>query len=464
MNTYKSKFLIVLSVLIAALLLLPATSLAADGPEALIAQSAILVERDSGTVLYEYNADERRAPDSMVKLMTLLLAAEAVESGDVLRNEYVTASEGAFFDITSDSETRGITAGESMPFIDLMYCAFVGSANEACNIIAEHVSGSVGQFVELMNKRARELGCADTVFTNTHGQKDTRQYSTARDLSKITIEAAKSPLFTEVAGAISHTTAATDTSAPRSMTNSNYMLDEDRTRFYYKYAVFGKVSATYESGYGCTEYAERNGMSLISVMLGSSAIVTDDGTIYQNMTETKRLLEWGFESYSWRTVLAKTKLVGKVPVELGDGADYVNLRVAEDVILLLRNDVEDSSVTRELRLYGSDDDGALTAPVEAGAVLGELDVFVDGRLMKTVKLEADASIGLQRVSLLRRQIMAALGSTWFKVIVIIAALLFAAYAAIVIRYNVIRARRVREIQAKKQNLAEHRRRHHDDRE
>ena len=457
----KRKFLAAAAAFVCLLSMLAPTA-SANGPEALIAQSVILAERDSGTILYEYRADEQRSPDTMVKIMTVLLAAEAIENGAALRSEYVSASESAFFDITSESETRKIVPGESMPLIDLMYCAMVGGASEACNIIAEHISGSVDNFVAQMNNRARALGCSDTVFVNTHGQQDARQFSTARDLYKIVVAAAKSPVFTEVAGAVTYTVPATDRSAERSLTNTNYMLSESRTRYYYRYAIFGKVSATYESGYGCVQYSERNGMALVSVLLGSTAVTTDDGTIMHNMTDTKKLLEWGYSNYSWRTIMPTTQLVDSIPIAFGDGVDSVNLRIAEDVIVLLQNDVVDADVTHEIRLYDIGGDGTLTAPIDAGTVLGELDVFVEGKPVGTGLLVADASIELQRVSILRQKVKAAFSSTWFKLIIIVAAVLFVAYAAIVIRYNILRARHVKRVQAKKQQIAEQRQRDIDD--
>ena len=458
----KRKFLAAAKFLATALVVASLTALfapaaAAAAPEALVAQSVILAERDSGTVLYEYRADEQRQPDTMVKIMTVFLAAEAIESGSALRTEYITASESAFFDITKDSETRKITPGESLTLIDLMYCAMVGGASEACNIIAERISGSVEEFVKLMNERAYELGCTNTVFANTHGQNDARQFSTARDLYKITVAAAKSPVFTEVAGAVSYTVPATDTSEERKLTNTNYMISEARTRYYYRYALFGKVSATYENGYGCIEYAERNGMALVSVLLGSVAVTTDDGTIMQNMTETKKLLEWGYDNYSWRTVMAKTRLIDHIPVQNGDGADFVNLRAAEDVVVLLQNEIEQAAVTYNVKLYDAGETGELTAPVFAGTELGELEVFVAGKPVGTVTLVADATVELQRVSILRQKVKAAFSSTWFKMVLIAAATIFVAYAVIVIRYNILRARHVKRVQEHKQNIAAQRR-------
>lgn len=464
-ENYMKKSKITSIILLCALCLSLVTGTAAAGaessPGAVLAQAVILAERETGMVLYESGADSERSPETMVKIMTLLLAAEAVEQGDVSRTELVTASESAFFDITADSETRGIAPGETMSFLDLMYCAYVGGANEACNIIAEHVAGSVDAFVAQMNTRAAELGCKNTMFVNTHGQSDSRQRTTARDLYLITREAARSPVFTEVAGAATYTVPATNMSEARSITNSNYMLSEERTRYFYKYAVFGKVSATYESGYACMEYAEQGTMSIICVVLGAEAILTEEGTIMQNLTEARRLLEWGYSSFSWQTVLSTTSLVTRVPVTFGSGADYVNLRPDSDVTVLLPNEVSDDDLKREITIYSEQSGEDLTAPVEAGQTLGELELYYKGSLVGNVKLVADSSVSLKHLTYLRQHIKQALGSRWFKVVVAIAVLLFIGYAVIIIRYNIIRARRVKEINERKERLAQNRRERED---
>jgi D-alanyl-D-alanine carboxypeptidase (penicillin-binding protein 5/6) len=159
------------------------------------AHAIVLVDMNANQNLFSRNADAKVYPASLTKVMTALLAAEAIEAGRVSLYDPVTASADSTFDITPDSSTAHISPGEVMTLQDLLYCALVASANEACNIIAEYISGSIPAFVEGMNARAAELGCAETHFTNTHGLPDENQYTTAGDFSLIAREAASSSLL-----------------------------------------------------------------------------------------------------------------------------------------------------------------------------------------------------------------------------------------------------------------------------
>ncbi|MDR0819236.1 MAG: serine hydrolase, partial [Oscillospiraceae bacterium] len=162
------------------------------------AGAAVLMDADSGEVFYSKNPHEPRPPASTTKLMVGLLAMEAVESGAVSLNDKVTASENARFDLTWDSSTAGIQPGEVMTLNDLLYCALVISANEACNVIAEYISGDVASFVQLMNHRAMELGCKDTNFVNTHGLPHVDHLSSAYDLALIARESLKHPTLVQI--------------------------------------------------------------------------------------------------------------------------------------------------------------------------------------------------------------------------------------------------------------------------
>ena len=168
-----------LSVLMS-LLLIP--SAAALEPIEVNARAAVLVDTSDSTILYGKNEHQKMYPASITKIMTALLTLEAVERGELRMDQVITASETAFFDMIADGSTAGIKAGEQMLLKDLLYCMMLVSANEACNIVAEAVDGSVSVFVERMNARARELGCQNTHFVNTHGLHDDDHYTTAYDL------------------------------------------------------------------------------------------------------------------------------------------------------------------------------------------------------------------------------------------------------------------------------------------
>jgi D-alanyl-D-alanine carboxypeptidase (penicillin-binding protein 5/6) len=330
----------------------------------------------------------------------------------------------------------------------LLYCAFIGAADEACNIIAEHVVGSVESFVARMNGRAEELGCTDTHFVNTHGRQDAEQYSTAWDLYLIMREATSHPLFMDIAGAYRHRAAATNTHAERALTNSNHIIYEN-SRYYYRYATGGKVSATYEYGYSAAESAERDGLALVSVVLGAKAVILDDkSTQMQNLTESRRLFEWAFTNFAYVTALNSYIPIAKTPVLYGDGADEVNLRPGESVTVLLPADTEPEAVRLVTRVFAEAAGETLTAPIRAGDVLGEVTVLLNGQEIATVPLVASTDVDLQRIKYARAQILDALGGTVARTIYISLGVLIVAYTIIVIRWNINKQKKLRETREK----------------
>ena len=141
---------------------------ALDEPE-LNAKAAVLVDLNTGRVLLSKNAEEPRSMASLTKIMTVLLAIESVERGEHSMDETVTAQSDCQTGMDEDSSSAYIMEGEQMSFKDLLYCALVHSANDACNVLASCISGSIDAFVEQMNRRAAELGCTDTVFADPNG-------------------------------------------------------------------------------------------------------------------------------------------------------------------------------------------------------------------------------------------------------------------------------------------------------
>ena len=162
---YKKLFTILIAGVLLVSLLVPAAS-ALEIPE-IAAEAYILADMDSGNILCEKNMTVRRSPASLTKIMTGLLAVEAVERGDIGLEDMITAPADCWTGMDSDSSNAEINPGEVMSFQDYLYCALVKSANEACNVIAVAVSGSIQAFVSEMNRRATELGAEDTFFENS---------------------------------------------------------------------------------------------------------------------------------------------------------------------------------------------------------------------------------------------------------------------------------------------------------
>ena len=184
----KSRLLSVLLCLALLSGLLATFASAADSGSAILdemdvnAKAAVLVDPDTGEILYEKNAHAHNYPASITKVMTCLLTLEAVDRGELSLEQTVTASSALHTGIGEGASTADIKEGEQIRIIDLLYAALIPSANEACNVMAEAVSGDVASFVELMNTRAAELGMEDTHFSNTHGYHDDDHYTSAYDI------------------------------------------------------------------------------------------------------------------------------------------------------------------------------------------------------------------------------------------------------------------------------------------
>ena len=205
--------------------LLAPSALALSAPE-LDGQAALVVDMDSGRFLYALNAEQKRAPASLTKIMSVLLALEAVDRGDVSLSDIVTAQNDCREGLGDDSSTAGIIPGVQLSLRELMFCAMVGSANEACNVIGSYLSGSVSAFVDRMNQRASQLGCVNTHFVNTNGLPAEDHYSTAYDIYLITMEAMKHPLFMEMANTIEYQPESRYVNDGKVIHNSNALISE----------------------------------------------------------------------------------------------------------------------------------------------------------------------------------------------------------------------------------------------
>ena len=418
----------------------------------LAARSAILVERETGIVLYENNIHVPHPADALAKIITLLIAAQAIENDLISDNELITMTEAAWEDLDENSSTLDIHPDEVMTFIDLMYCSYVGNANEASNMLALRIAGSISSFVSMMNEKAVELGAVNTRFTNPHGLYSESQYTTASDQYHIFNEAMKSSIFAEISSTYRHITESNDDSEARTISSSNELLNQ-RSRYYYRNCISGRDSATYEGGYSLVAYAEEEGLSLISVVLGASVHVFDDGqTEVRNFSESLRLFQWGYNQFAWRDVLKTTDLLARVPIQHGSGADFVNARPLNSLSLLLNNSITTDSFIRDITIFYDDEDNPLTAPVNAGDVLGEVIITRDGIEYAKMPLVANTDISLSGFEYIKRQVTDMLSSSLARNIMIVLALLLFLYIILVIRYNIVRANRLRRIKNAKSDI------------
>ena len=423
-----------------------------------VGRAAFLAEVDSGQILFERNKDMRLPADRLAKVMTLKIAVLEIELGRADPFDLIEMTESAWANISHVCPTRDILPEEQMTLIDLMYSAFVGGASEAANLIAEHIAGSVREFVSLMNDAVSDLGLNNTYFTNAHGRHSRMQFTTAADQFVIFREAMTFPLFVEISSTHRHTTRATNMSEPRVLVSSNELINPI-TRYYFTHSSSGIASATYEGGHSYVGFAETEGMSLIVVVLGSDVIMHPDmSATMRNLSEALRLFQWGFNNFGWHTILGAGELVARAPVTHGAGADFVLLRPESSIVMVLENDFPMDSFIRTATIYSVVSGTPLVAPIESGEVLGEITITRGGVEYGTVLLVAMTSIELNRLEYIRMQISDMLGTSAARAIMAILALLVTGYIALIVRYNLLRRQRLQKIAAAKAKLAEERRR------
>ena len=349
------------------------------------AKAGLLIEADTGEILYEKNAHQENYPASLTKVMVALLAFEAIDRGELSLTDSITATETAFDGLSSDGSTANIVPGETMTVEQLLNCMLIVSANEACNILGEHLSGSVEAFVARMNERASELGCEHTHFANATGLHDPQHYTTAWDLYLITREAMKHEKFMEICNSKSYTVPATNmTEKPRELHSTNFLISNWRARGYvYRDAQGIKTGSTPEAGYCLISSAVRGSRHMISVVLGAERVTLEDGVTIQtrSFSETSRMFDWGFDNFIRRDILSSADPVCEVPVALSSETNYVVAHAAEDLSCLLPDNIEPSDLERTVELTNE----TVDAPVAAGDVLGKLTLSYKG----TVYGEAD---------------------------------------------------------------------------
>ncbi|MCL2392530.1 MAG: hypothetical protein FWC66_08015 [Oscillospiraceae bacterium] len=449
------KIAIPLVLILATLLFASMPVLASTQFQDLVAESAVLVEVDSGEVLFAHNMNLSHPADALARIMTLHLAVNAIESYEAFEDDLVEMTQSAWEGITSRNTTLNIRPGEIMPLSDLMLAAFVGGAAEACNMIAEHIAGSVDAFIEMMNARASEIGAVNTVFINTHGLFDEGQNTTAMDQFLIFREAISSELFLEISGVFRHTLEATNTSDVRRLIGSNSLLNRN-SRYFFSHNKAGIASITFEGGHSYVGLSEQDDLSLIVVILGSDEVMLEDESFdLRNLSEARRLSEWGYAQFGWRTILPST-VVARAPVTHGAGADFVNLRPETEIRLLLNHDVDLDEFVRHVTIFSEENDEPLIAPVETGDILGEITITRNGEEFGPIPLLANTNVELHNFEFIRRQVMDILSSDTTRFIIFGLIFLVVGYIALLIRYNVMRRKRFQKIAQAKQQLAEDR--------
>ncbi|MEG2857041.1 MAG: D-alanyl-D-alanine carboxypeptidase family protein [Clostridia bacterium] len=255
----------------------------------IISESAVLMDADSGQVIYNKQMNKRQFPASITKIMTTYLGVEQGKLTDVM-----TVSEEAVELVARNASHIALTGGEKITLEDALYGAMLVSANDACNVIAEHISGTIPEFTKLMTKRAQEFGAKDTNFDNTNGLLDDKHYTTAFDMAEITRHALKSPKWREIFGTLQHNAPPNNKQKEvREFYNQHSMICSAKLR--YPGIIGGKAGYTTAAKFTLVTAAERDGVTLIAVVMKSPR----NNDKYK---DTKALFDYGFDNFEKKTI------------------------------------------------------------------------------------------------------------------------------------------------------------------
>ena len=400
MKKYRIPALLLSLLLMLNLLALPAAAL--EEPE-LQCTNAILVDANYGEVLYAKKADEKAYPASITKVMTALLVLEAMDSGKLKKDQQITAGPTTLQDMSGNYSTANLEPGDVLTVEQLLYCLLLPSANEAGNILAVAVDGSIEAFVEHMNTRAAELGCKGTHFVNPHGLHDPDHYTTAYDISLYMTEALKHELFRTIIHTATYVLPATAHMGEQTFYNTNALISNFHYSGYvYDKCIGGKTGTTDEAGRCLVAAAESGDTLLISVILGSGVVDPNGAKRQGQFTESTKLLKWGFDNFRRVTISQGNDPVDKVAVTLSRQADEVMVKPEGEVVRTLPKDLDPSLIETTIHLNSD----TVEAPVEEGQVLGTMTLSYEGTDYGSLDLVAVTSVERSELLYKKAQVMA----------------------------------------------------------
>lgn len=355
---------LILTVLFTNLNIVYATDNDASAPQ-ISSGAAILIDNKTNKILYDKNANERMFPASTTKIMTAILVLENCDL-----DEIVSASYDALMNIPEGYVTAEIQGEEQFTVEQLLEMLLVHSANDAANVLAVYVGGSIQSFVSMMNTKANELGLTNTHFTNVYGLQEDNHYTTAYDLAKIMQYCIQNDDFRRIAGSVSCSIPATNKSDVRSYTSTNQLVLPDSPN-YYSYVTVGKTGFTTEAGRCLVSCAYRNDIELTCVILGG--ILSDDG-VSSRFIDSISLYEYGFNHFSLKNIANPGDIITTIEVSNASAATKsLDLAFSDSIHALVNNSDLETNYIPEIQLNPN-----ISAPIAEGDILGKAIYTIDG--------------------------------------------------------------------------------------
>ena len=371
---------ILISFILFSIIFIPTVN--AKEPE-ITATSAAVIDCIDGKILYSKNMEEKLYPASLTNVLTAILVVENCNMQDT-----VTISQSAIDNVQSGYLTANIQSGEILTVEQLLNLLLISSYNDVANALAEHVGGTTEEFVEMMNKKAKEIGCTNSNFVNCNGTHDENHYSTAHDMALIGKYAMQYDEIKEITGNIYYELGATNVyeKTDRLYQTTNEMILSG-SKNYYRYASGIKTGFTTPAGYCVMIYSVKNDIPIVSVVMKS----TTSDSRYE---DSKKILEYAYENNTIKTIAkAGTNLQTVNIKNASQDTKKLNVLLENDVIAVVNVENEENTIEPQIQINDK-----LKAPIEAGEVIGTVSYEIEGKTY-TANLIAENKVEKSKVGI-----------------------------------------------------------------
>lgn len=394
------------------------------------AKAGMLVSMDTGEILYSNNIDNKVFPASITKIMTVTLMLES-EKYDPAGKVAMT-KEVEDLILGTGSAVSNFQIGEEITQLDLVYTVLMSSFGDCAYLAAIYYGGSVDEFVNMMNNKAEELGLTGTHYGNPVGLHDEQTYTTVRDIYTLTTYALKNETFKTVCETPRYTIEATNKSAKRTLSTTNFLQDPN-TNYYYQYAKGVKTGYTDEAGRCLVSTASYNGYNYMCILMNCPP----NADKRYEFLESANLYRWAFNNFSFKQVANSTEPVCEIPVELSLDTDFVSLYFEKPFVTVLPNGADDSTIVVKTKLSSD----KVEAPVKKGDVLGTADIVYAEQVIGTVNLVAGDNVKASKLLIGIKYVKGFFSSVYMKIVYALIVLAIIIFILMIIKLNIARLRK-----------------------
>ncbi|MBQ7991143.1 MAG: D-alanyl-D-alanine carboxypeptidase [Oscillospiraceae bacterium] len=401
-------------------------------------EAAVMMDLDRNTVVYAKNADKKMYPASLTKIVTAMVVLDNV---DDIENTRFEAPLSVFDELYGmGASTVGLMKDEITTVKDLLYSLMLKSACESAGILAYNVGQhSTANFVEMMNEKAKAIGCTGTHFVNPHGLYDKDQFTNANDMARIVRYAVDNyPLLVEIACTVDYEMQPTNMHSEgwAHIYHTNAMINPESFE-YYPYVKGFKTGTTDESGRCLATLGSKDGCNYLLVTLGSPLKNEDGETVYNHYEDHRMLYDWAFDHLEYKQIIPADKEVKELQVNFGESSDFVRLVTASDYSTVWLDTIDDSKLSDVITVDESllNEDGTIDAPVEQGTVLGTYAVTFHDEEVGRVDLVAQTDVTLSVAKYNMDKAKHFVTSGWFLAAAGIAVVLIFLYIILVASSN-----------------------------